>query len=350
MAARGTTLHRDAGPWGWVFMAFLAAALGLQLAALALPFVHVSVFLAGAQDYRLVHTAQLLWQQKLYLLAGLIVGFSVIFPFVKIAGITVAWLLLAPGPLRSRLLGTLSKLGKWSMIDPLAVCLLVVFASDQWAVSADTKPGVICFLAAITIAMVLSSIAQHCDRLSAAADTEPRDRTAARVTLEFPWTVVVPGALCIAACAFVSTLDVPLLQVHQFLLKDNAFGLVEAGAALFASHQWALALLVWGGLIVAPAAVIAAQFAFWLIPASRPRQRLAWHGISFLREWSMLEVFAVALALFLSEGGGFIKTEMRAGFWVLFGAIGAQLVSNVAAWLALRSSLRSTSAPSGAAH
>jgi len=350
MAARGTTLHRDAGPWGWVFMACLAAALGLQLAALALPFVHVSVFLAGAEDYRLVHTAQLLWQQKLYLLAGLIIGFSVIFPFVKIAGIAVAWLGMAPGKARSGLLGALGKLGKWSMIDPLAVCLLVVFASDQWAVSADTKPGVICFLCAITISMVLSAVAQHRDRLPRSADTEQSDRAAARVTLQFPWTVIVPGALCTAACAFVSTLDTPLLQVHQFLLKDNAFGLVEAGGALFASHQWALALLVWGGLIVAPAAVIAAQFAFWLIPAARPRQRLAWHGISFLREWSMLEVFPVALALFLSEGGGFIKTEMRAGFWVLFGAIGAQLVSNVAVWMALRSSLRSTGAPSGAAH
>jgi paraquat-inducible protein A len=330
-------------------MAFLAAALGLQVAALTLPFVHVSVFLAGAQDYRLVHTAQLLWQQKLYLLAGLIIGFSVIFPFVKIAGISVAWLGMKPGKARSGLLGALGKLGKWSMIDPLAVCLLVVFASDQWAVSADTKPGVICFLGAISISMVLSSVAQHRDRLPDSADMERSDRAAARVTLEFPWTLIVPGALCAAACAFVSTLDVPLLQVHQFLLKDNAFGLVEAGAALFASHQWALALLVWGGLIVAPATVIAAQFAFWLIPAARPRQRRAWHAISFLREWSMLEVFAVALALFLSEGGGFIRTEMRAGFWVLFGAIGAQLVSNVTAWLALRSSLRATHAAGPAA-
>lgn len=349
MAATRTTLHRDAGLWGWAFLALLAAALGLQVAALTLPFVHVSVFLAGAQDYRLVHTAQLMWEAKLYLLAGLIVGFSVVFPFVKIAGIALAWLGMMPGPARSWLLEALGKLGKWSMIDPLAVCLLVVFASDQWAVSADTKPGVICFLCAIAISMVLSAIAQHRDRLPAAADTERSDRAAARVTLDFPWTLIVPGALCAAACAFVSTLNAPLLQVHQFLLKDTAFGLVEAGGALFASHQWALALLVWGGLIVVPAAVIAAQFAFWLIPAARPRQRLAWHGISFLREWSMLEVFAVALALFLSEGGGFIKTEMRAGFWVLFGAIGAQLVSNVTVRMALRSSLRATSAAPPAA-
>jgi paraquat-inducible protein A len=329
-----------------VFLAFLAAALGLQVTALALPFVHVSVFLAGAQDYRLVHTAQLLWEAKLYLLAGLIVGFSVIFPFVKIAGIAVAWLGMTPGRARSGLLGALGKLGKWSMIDPLAVCLLVVFASDQWAVSADTKPGVICFLGAITISMVLSAVAQHRDRQSAAGGSASDTGTAARITLEFPWTVIVPGALCTAACAFVSTLDVPLLQVNQFLLKGNSFGLVEAGEALSANRHWALALLVWGGLVVAPVAVIAAQFAFWIIPASRPRQRLAWYGISFMREWSMLEVFAVALALFLAEGGGFIKTEMRTGFWVLFGAIGAQLVSNLAVWLALRSSLRAPRAAS----
>jgi paraquat-inducible protein A len=339
MAARGTTLHRDSGRWGWVFLAFLTAALGLQVTALALPFVHVSVFLAGAEDYRLVHTAQLLWEAKLYLLAGLIVGFSVIFPFVKIAGIAVAWLGMSPGLARSRLLGALGKLGKWSMIDPLAVCLLVVFASDQWAVSANTKPGVICFLSAITIAMVLSAVAQHRDRLSAPDAGAGDGRPEARVTLDFPWTVIVPGALCTAACAFVSTLDVPLLQVNQFLLKDNSFGLMEAGQTLFANHHWALAVLVWGGLIVAPAAVIIVQLAFWLMPASRARLRLAWHAIAFLREWSMLEVFAVALALFLAEGGGFIKTEMRAGFWLLFGAIGAQLLSNVTVGLALRRSL-----------
>lgn len=336
MSAASTTLHRTAGPWSWVFLAFLLAALGLQVAALQLPFVRVSVFLAGEQDYRLVHTAQLMWEAKLYLLAALIAGFSVIFPFVKIMGIAAAWIGMRPGRARSGLLAALGELGKWSMIDPLAVCLLIVLASDQWAVAADTKPGVICFLAAVTIAMVLSAIAKHVDRVSAGHGHEPAASDSGRIALRGAWIVVVPVMLLVAAAAFAATIDLPLLQVHQFLLKDNAFGLVDAGRSLFTHRQWALGLLVWGGLIVVPAAVIAAKFAFWAIPWRGASAERAWHVVGMIREWSMLEVFAVALALFLTEGGGFIQTQARTGFQVLVGAIGAQVASTLVAWCAFR--------------
>ena len=343
MVPHALTLHRAAGPWSWVFLAALGAALALQVTALTLPFVRVSIVLAGAEDYRLTHTVQLMWDAKLYLLAALIMGFSVIFPFVKIAGIAYAWLIMRPGAGRRRLTAMLAALGKWSMIDPLAVCLLVVFASDQWAVSADTKPGVICFLAAITIAMALGAIAQRMDRSSQAHGPDAGDAsTCARTSgsLVRPWSWLLPLMLAISAAAFVTTLSVPLLQIHQFLLKDNAFGLPQAGHALFTHGQWALGLLVWGGLIVAPAAVIAAQLALWIVPARPVRHATLWHLIATLREWSMLEVFAVALALFLAEGSSFIRTEARPGFWLLFLAIGAQLTANLVAWLAFRKSLQ----------
>lgn len=362
MVPPALTLHRAAGLWSWAFVAALGVALALQISALTLPFVRVSIVLAGTEDYRLTHTVQLMWDAKLYLLAALILGFSVIFPFVKIAGIACAWLLMRPGRGRTRLTATLAALGKWSMIDPLAVCLLVVFASDQWAVSADTKPGVICFLAAITIAMVLGAIAQRMDRSSsesAAMHAEAtvvgvpasadgiKDRAGRAVTrgraasaLVQPWSWLLPVMLALSAAAFVTTLSVPLLQIHQFLLKDNAFGLPQAGHALFTHGQWALGVLVWGGLIVAPAAVIAAQLVLWIVPASPSRHATLWHMIATLREWSMLEVFAVALALFLSEGSSFIRTEARTGFWLLFVAIGAQLAANLVAWLAFRKSLQ----------
>lgn len=362
MVPHAVTLHRAAGPWSWAFLAALGAALALQVTALTLPFVRVSIVLAGAEDYRLTHTVQLMWDSKLYLLAALIMGFSVIFPFVKIAGIAYAWLIMRPGAGRRRLTAMLAALGKWSMIDPLAVCLLVVFASDQWAVSADTKPGVICFLAAITIAMVLGAIAQRMDRSSGESAAAHADATAAGApsapngaadhaspaatraraasALVRPWSWLLPVMLALSAAAFATTLSVPLLQIHQFLLKDNAFGLPQAGHALFAHGQWALGLLVWGGLIVAPAAVIAAQLALWILPARPARHATLWHLIATLREWSMLEVFAVALALFLSEGSSFIRTEARTGFWLLFVAIGAQLAANLVAWLAFRRSLQ----------
>ena len=344
MATAPMTLHHAAGRWSWAFLAALALALALQVAALALPFVRVSVVLAGAEDYRLTHTVQLMWDAKLYGLAALIAGFSVIFPFVKIAGIAHAWLLMRPGASRTRLTAALAALGKWSMIDPLAVCLLVVFASDQWAVSADTRPGVICFLAAITVAMALGAIAQHMDRHVRApvpqsrASSQP-SRARATSALARPWSWLLPVMLALSAAAFATTLSAPLLQIHQFLLKDSAFGLPQAGQALFAHGQWALGVLVWGGLIAAPAAVIAAQLALWIFPATPARHSTLWHAIATVREWSMLEVFAVALALFLSEGGSFIRTEARTGFWLLFAAIGAQLAANLVAWLAFRRSL-----------
>ena len=67
------------------------------------------------------------------------------------------------GPGRTTLLLWMGRLGKWSMLDPFTVLVLVMLASDQWAVSATTFLGVYAFLTAVAITMVLSMVASVLD-------------------------------------------------------------------------------------------------------------------------------------------------------------------------------------------
>jgi uncharacterized paraquat-inducible protein A len=151
--------------------------IGAADCGLAAPFLRIAVFIKGGEDYSLLRTMSLLWESRLYLLMVLIVGFSIVFPFVKIAMLAWAWLIQPTGSLRTHAIEWLGRLGKWSMLDPLSVLILVLLATDQWAVSTTTHVGVYCFLIAIVMTMWLSIIASALDaRVIEEVAAQPRQR------------------------------------------------------------------------------------------------------------------------------------------------------------------------------
>ena len=315
------TLHEGNLRRSPIFGSLLLAALILQLAGLLLPFMEFDAALRRARRATLLESVELLWDGKLYVIAILVAFFSVAFPFAKILGIAYAWYGQMPGRSRTRSIGQLSALGKWSMLDPLAVALLVTVAQDQWAVSARTESGVICFLMAVTISMFLSEIAGAADERSVR-----RPSAFARSHTRRPaWTV--PAALTVALAAYALALWTPFLQVDQFLLRRSSLGIVGACFSLFSSGQWALGALMMVGLILMPALLLGAELGAWLA-RREPWACARWIArCDTMAKWTMLEVFSLALVLFLLEGDEFIATKAKPGLWLLLGAIAAQIAA-----------------------
>lgn len=309
------------GRRAWLIPVMLVAALTLQITALCVPFIEMSMFIKGTTIYGLLTSIHLMWTGGLYVIAILIISFSVVFPFLKLAGLTFAWMVLPPGTLRTDLIRILGMLGKWSMMDPFCVILVVALASDQWAVGADTQVGIYCFLCAVVLSMTLSMMMMHCDRKmnpSPAATSAAPFRIAQKVGWE---SSIVPIALVISMVALYFALSLPFLEIDQFLLKSNSFGIFQLCVALWKANHIPLALLSWIGLLIVPAATILFEWWFWLSNANPVGHIAHRRFVDTLYEWSMLDVFALSLVLFLLEGNRFIKTEVHKGLWFIVIAV-----------------------------
>ncbi|MBM4009537.1 MAG: paraquat-inducible protein A [Planctomycetes bacterium] len=324
--ANKQTLHHSLGAWSWVWLSALVLALGLQIAGLLLPFLRIAVFIAGGADYSLLHTVSLLWEGKVYVLVVLITGFSIVFPFVKILLLAWTWLILPSGPRRTHVIEWLGVLGKWSMLDPLSVLILVLLATDQWAVSTTMYVGVYCFLIAIALTMCLSIVASALDAHGVQERAEQPQRRQALVRRTGSLGPIAIAVLVLALGLFVTALTQPFLQVNQFLLHASAYAVGSVTNTMIHDHNWALAILSAVGLVTMPALTLAAEAWAWIVPATPHVHRRRWRWINWIREWCMLDVLALGLGLFIMEGQGIIRVEVRVGLWML-------LATAVTLWL-----------------
>lgn len=312
---------RTYGSWGYAVVVAIAVALALQVTALCVPFMQISKFLSGTTTYGLLLSVKLMWDAQLYVIAILIISFSVVFPFLKLCGLMVAWMILPASPTRAKLIRLLGLLGKWSMMDPFCVILLIAIAENQWAVGADTELGIYFFLCAVALSMTLSLIMLHCDRAtrpSAPASSKAAFPLAAKSGVE---GALVPLSLLISIVALYLALQIPFLQVDQFLLTSNTFGVLKVCVQLWTNSHLALAILAWVGLVVVPAVTILLECWTWIWPATVAQHITRRRFVDGVYEWSMLDVFSLALVLFLLEGSDFIKTEVRQGLWFIVSAV-----------------------------
>ena len=314
------TLLRQAGWAGWAWLAVLLATFSAQTLALFVPFMSIKVVLVGNDIYSLPNSVKLMWESKIYAVAILIAFFSITFPFLKLACLLVVWVAVPPTRERERILYWLCLLGKWSMLDPFIVILLMVLATDQWAVSTQTFSGVYLFLGAIASAIMLSTIATQIDRWvnPFSQGVRPTSTVKTRLIQNSGWlSVVGPITLVISAICFIVALVTPYFQLNQMLLTSDRYSILQSLTALLHTNQPALAALVAVGLIIAPGIVLIMQVWLWIAPATQAKHQLRNRRLRAVHEWCMLEVFALGLLLFLWEGTTLMKTEVKPGLWVI---------------------------------
>jgi paraquat-inducible protein A len=89
--------------------------------------------------------------------------FSIIFPFVKLAALSVIWYIRLPEERRAWILHWLGLLGKWSMLDVYVVAILIVLVKLGPLAKVEPRIGVYLFAAAIGASMLTT---MHLDRLA----------------------------------------------------------------------------------------------------------------------------------------------------------------------------------------
>jgi uncharacterized paraquat-inducible protein A len=122
---------------------------------------------------------------------------------------------------------------------------------------------------------------------------------------------------CALLLLLVAALLVPFLEIDDWLFSDHPVSIAIAIAGLWDTGAQVFAIVIALFLVVAPVGgglmtiYVLARLKRGL-PAEGARRFLA-----VLRHWEMLDVFALALGIFLVEGRAFVKTDLSWGAFLL---------------------------------
>lgn len=159
-----------------------ATILGLLLATatclalgLSLPVMQVEKFSFWESDYSIVTGVIGLLSDGEYLLAAIIFFFSVLFPVVKLVVLWRVWQNPRTHARRLRLLRALSKLGRWSMLDVLAVAILVVAGMLRAVADLEPRVGIYAFAIGVVLSMLATAWIQRSSIRAARKSLPTRD-------------------------------------------------------------------------------------------------------------------------------------------------------------------------------
>lgn len=293
-----------------IVVATLVASLLCNVSVLFIPFMNLRRGLS-TEPYSLFRSVEMFWHNGLYVLAVLVVGFSVVFPFAKLAVLAAAVASPLPDERLMRWLHGVERYGKWSMLDVFLVCLILVLTSQQFFVGAEPLAGIPLFISAIALSMGAGELLSMRLRPPHEIDDQPP-------VPPHGWWLAVSGL------ALAATLALPFLGIADWRLVNRDYNIVSLVPVLWTQEARLGAVLTAAFLVMAPlAAWIMSCVSWW-----RLRQRADNHDINIwaagLRRWSMLEVFGLALAVFALEGEHLMKTEMRWGALLLAGTLALQ--------------------------
>ena len=317
----------------WAIPACLVASLTMNILALKLPFLEIRMFPQAPEAYSIPHTVSLMWTTlKLYWVAVLIAGFSLVFPFVKLTSLFLLWFYPLRPTTRGRGLKILGLLGRWSLLDVFVALVLIVLAHEQGSLFVtDVKLGLYLFMAAILLSMSTGEVMAYLHEQAESPPELPTDRRP-RASLGSGWRrIAVPLLLLGSFVSLGIAIELPFLKITAWYLTDNSYSILGTIGTLWKTEQHLFAIVVAGGLVIMPTARLLVLAGTWSIGRSPARFRIAMLRTRIASQWAMIDVFGLAIGLFLLEGSTLVPVEGQIGAWALLGAI---ILNAVLAWSA----------------
>lgn len=329
---------------GWktaVFMLMLMVALTVNILALIFPFLQFDAAFQGSELYSIPHTIELMWSLDLYFIAILIVAFSLTFPFVKLAMLfTILWMPLSrPG--RHSALVTLRQLGRWSLLDVFVALLILILANDQLFIGATPRVGVALFLSAICLSMLTCELIEFYNRrnLKEPSNPLPDRRIAVYWTSGWTFWLMIP-LLLISLFSLLVAVELPFFQISEVLLKHKSYSVMKSIQALREAGQPAFAWTMMAFLVILPALHLICMGILGFVPMRRRWRQFVDLWSSTLGAWSMLDVFALALLLFMTEGAALIGFDIRPGLYAILISLGIYYLTLMIGSYAIRRMIR----------
>lgn len=135
----------------------LLLSLALFLAGLFRPFTQVTKLWLFDNDVSVYTGLITLFQERELFLFGILLVFTVCFPFIKITALLVLWLKPGLKPEQmARVHSFVANLGKWSMLDVFVVAVLVVLLRAGGLATIKAQDGLLLFCASVVLTQIAS--------------------------------------------------------------------------------------------------------------------------------------------------------------------------------------------------
>lgn len=132
-----------------ILTAFIALIYGLTL-----PVITLKELVFWKHTFSVVTGIKNLYEEKYFVLAGVIFLFSVLFPFFKLSTLWTLWFFRMAPERRQFLLKWLGILGKWSMLDVFVVAVTLVISKISYLAKAEAHAGIYVFGLSVMLSMI----------------------------------------------------------------------------------------------------------------------------------------------------------------------------------------------------
>jgi len=140
-------------PWRFDVPLMLSVSLVLLAQGLTMPAMQITAFIFWRSEYTIIENILHLYETDRRPAAIVVAVSAVVYPALKIMALFFLWLAPFPARWRRRCVRLLRLLGRWSMLDVMAITVLVVGSSSIFLVEAKPLTGIYVYAAAIFVLM-----------------------------------------------------------------------------------------------------------------------------------------------------------------------------------------------------
>jgi len=311
------TLYESAGRSYLSIPIMLVLSVLFNISALIAPFYTAKVFLKAPYTFTLPHSVLLMWDHHFFVIALLIFSFSIVFPFLKLTALFYIWFVSKNANQRERLITIVGPLGRWSMLDIFVTIILMVLTNDRFLITSSLKIGVYFFLIAIFLSMTCAlrmEILMFAHGVKSRANKRLFIQRIGKVS--YLRRILVFMLLILSLTALLLAVNIPVIKTNDYFFANNEYSVLSALPALWDASK-ILSFFLLFTLVVGPLLYVLGMMVMWMGRLeARASYRLE-RFLYFISTFNMLDVFCLALFVFITEGGELIMTEAKTGLYLL---------------------------------
>ena len=311
------TLCEKSGKFSILVSTFLILSFLFNVAALIAPFYTAKIFLKSAYTCTLPNSVLLMWNHQLLIIALLIFAFSIVFPFFKLITLIYTWFFCRDADKREHLITFIGPLGKWSMLDIFMTIILIVMTNSQFMITSTLKIGVYFFLIAIFLSMTCALLIETLIFGRGIKSIPKRKHFIQRIqNVTKARRYLVFLLLIISLFTLIMAINTAIIKINDFFFADNEYSIVTSAITLW-NTSLLLAFFVSFTLILCPLLHILGLIVLWTVKLKPKNNYSMGRFLHVISIFNMLDVFCLALLIFISEGSQLISTQEKPGLYIL---------------------------------
>ncbi len=273
------------------------------------PVVTFEKLIVKKNTFSIISGILALYKQNHVFLGVVVTLFSICFPLVKYIAMIIIWFGKFTEKRSRKFLRTLKLLGRWSMLDFFVTLIAVGSMQLGILAKATIRHGIYFFGAAIFLSIVVSFLIGH-------LIPEPKEKVKRFIQhLKKEWTI--PVVAVAGLIVFGIALFLPLMSLEKWEFWKSGYSLLSGSFSFISGGQSLLGYTILIFVILLPVLQFLSIIFLYLFLL------FGWKGHKILKvflffdDWSMIDVFALSLLVFLLKSSSGIKVSIHTGFWLL---------------------------------